>query len=546
MPTKHIPDPCLVDILRRNAERFGDVPAYLYEGRSITHRELLRRATAIAAALARAGLRRQDRVALLGRNSIAFGEVLAAGQLSGIVIATVNFRLAALEITRILADARPRAIFVDAEFLPIVATLRAELGLELVVCLDDPGVGGDVVGLAEFRDAALGDELPFAARPDDIACLIYTSGTTGRPKGCIMGQREMFRVGQTMNVEMRTGSDDRILLVMPLFHIGAMAMAFGLHARGGTAVLHRQFDPAALLATVPADAITVLHLAPSMLQAVLAEAGAGPGVADPAPVAALRGVRSIVYSAAPITAPTLAAALAAMPDTGFLNLYGQTEVITSGLPRELHRGSGSDRDRRLTSVGFPCPDTEIRILDDDGTECPPGIPGEIVVASPAMFRGYWNDSATTGVTLADGWCHTGDVGVFDEEGLLHLVDRKKDVIISGGENIYSLEVEDAVLTHPAVVQCAVVGVPDERWGEAVCAVVVLVPGAEGGPGAELTSGELHEHVATRIARYKSPRSAVVVDELPVLPTGKIDKKALRARLAAAPREVPLHRLRHAR
>ncbi|WP_261554235.1 class I adenylate-forming enzyme family protein [Frankia tisae] len=552
MPTKHIPDPCLADILRRNAERFGDVPAYLYEGRSITHRELLRRATAIAAALARAGLRRQDRVALLGRNSIAFGEVLAAGQLSGLVIATVNFRLAAPEIARILADARPRAIFVDAEFLPIVATLRAELGLELVVRLDDPGVndpgvndpgvngvgaggevvGGEVVGLAEFRDAAIGDELPFAARPDDIACLIYTSGTTGRPKGCIMGQREMFRVGQTMNVEMRTGSDDRILLVMPLFHIGAMAMAFGLHARGGTAVLHRQFDPAALLATVPADAITVLHLAPSMLQAVLTEAGAGPGVADPAPVAALRRVRSIVYSAAPITAPTLAAALAAMPDTGFLNLYGQTEVITSGLPRELHRGSGPDRDRRLTSVGFPYPDTEIRILDDDGAQCPPGVPGEIVVASPAMFRGYWNDSATTGVTLADGWCHTGDVGVFDEEGLLHLVDRKKDVIISGGENIYSLEVEDAVLTHPAVVQCAVVGVPDERWGEAVCAVVVLAP------GAELTSGELREHVATRIARYKSPRSAVVVDELPVLPTGKIDKKALRARLAAAPREVP--------
>ncbi|MCM3925390.1 AMP-binding protein, partial [Frankia sp. AiPs1] len=282
MPTKHIPDPCLADILRRNAERFGDVPAYLSEGRSITHRELLRRATAITAALARAGLRRQDRVALLGRNSIAFGEVLAAGQLSGLVIATVNFRLAAPEIARILADARPRAIFVDAEFLPIVATLRAELGLELVVCLDDPGVsdpgvndrGGEVVGLAEFRDAALGDELPFAARPDDIACLIYTSGTTGRPKGCIMGQREMFRVGQTMNVEMRTGSDDRILLVMPLFHIGAMAMAFGLHARGGTAVLHRQFEPAALLATVPAAAITVLHLAPSMLQAVLTEAGA--------------------------------------------------------------------------------------------------------------------------------------------------------------------------------------------------------------------------------------------------------------------------------
>ena len=539
----HRTDHCLGDIVRRNAERFADVPAYRAHGDSITHHELYCRATALAAALAAAGLRRADRIALFGRNSIAFGEVLAAGQLSGIIVTTVNFRLAPPEIAQILAESRPRALFVDAEFLPVVEAIRADLDLELIFRIDAPPgrssgspvpvatesspdvTSAGIVDYKEFVASAAGADLPFAARPDDIACLIFTSGTTGRPKGVILGQRELFAGAHMMNVEMRIGSDDRILLTMPLFHIGAMAMALGVHARGGTAVLHPQFDPAAVLADVPTEQVTVLHLAPVMLQALLTEAASMALFGTPGP---LSGVRTVVYSAAPITATTLRAALAAMPDAGFLNLYGQTEVMTSGLPRELHRGDGPGRDRRLASVGHPFPDTDIRIVDDD-RDCPPGIPGEILVASPAMFRGYWNDSAATTATLVDGWCHTGDIGLVDEEGLLHLVDRKKDVIISGGENVYSLEVEDALATHPAVARCAVVGIPDERFGEAVCAVVELTPAAVA-TGTKLGAAELREHVATRIARYKAPRSVVVIEALPVLPTGKIDKKRLRIQL----------------
>jgi acyl-CoA synthetase (AMP-forming)/AMP-acid ligase II len=511
-------DHCLGDIVRRNAIRFAEVPSYVADGRSVTHGELYARASAVAAALADAGLRRQDRIALFGRNSIANGEVLAAGQLSGIIVATVNFRLAAPEIGRILADANPRMLFVDAEFLPVIDLVRTELDLDMVVCLDDTD-RTDVVRYEDLLSSAHGKDLPFAARPDDIACLIYTSGTTGRPKGCILGQRGLFHGAHIMNVEMRTGSDDRVLLTMPLFHIGAMAIGLGLHARGGTSVLHRQFDPAAVLDTVVGEQITVLHLAPTMLQAVLREADGRPG--------SLAGVQTVVYSAAPITAPTLRAAMAAMPEAGFLNLYGQTEVMTSGLPRELHHGEKAVRDRRLASVGHPFPDNAVRIVDEDGAECPPGTPGEITVASPAMFLGYWNDSAATAAVLRDGWCHTGDIGVLDDEGLLHLVDRKKDVIISGGENVYSLEVEDVLATHPGVAQCAVVGIPDERWGEAVCAIVVP------NEGATIDVEELREHVSARIARYKAPRSVVVVGELPVLPTGKIDKKALRQRYAAS-------------
>jgi acyl-CoA synthetase (AMP-forming)/AMP-acid ligase II len=508
-------DLSLADVLHDNAMRFGDRPAYISDGRVRTHGELYERALALAAALEATGLRRQDRVALYGRNSIEFGEVLAAGQLSGLIVATVNFRLGGAEVARIVADAAPRVLFVDADLLPLAAEALAHTpSIEHVVCLDG-AASENVVAYEQFLASGAGSALTLQASPDDIACLIYTSGTTGRPKGCMLGQRELRRVAFTMNNEMRSGSTDSVLLVMPLFHIGAMAIGLGLHARGGTAVLHRQFDPSAALNAIADEQITVLHLAPTMLQALLHEAD---GKTD-----ALTGVRTVVYSAAPITSATLQSALAAMPSAGFLNLYGQTEVITSGLPRELHRHTGNEHDaRRLTSVGHPFPDTEVRIVDELGHDAPGGTPGEIIVRSAAMFRGYWNDSAATAATIRDGWCHTGDIGLVDDEGLLYLVDRKKDVIISGGENIYSLEVEDAVASHDDVLECAVVGVPDERWGESVCAVIVVRE------GAALTIDELRRHVERRIARYKAPKNLILVDEIPKLPTGKIDKKALRS------------------
>jgi acyl-CoA synthetase (AMP-forming)/AMP-acid ligase II len=235
-------------------------------------------------------------------------------------------------------------------------------------------------------------------------------------------------------------------------------------------VLHRQFDPGAAVDAIAAERVTMLHLAPTMLQA-LVDAAAGR-------LDALAGVATVVYSAAPITGPTLAAAMRAMPGAGFLNLYGQTEVISTGLPREFHRADGDERSRRrLRSVGVPFPGNEVRIAAGDGGQCPPGQAGEVCVRSAAMFRGYWNDSAATAEVLRDGWCHTGDIGTLDSDGLLHLVDRKKDVIISGGENIYSLEVEECLLAHPSVGAVAVIGVPDDKWGEAVSAVVVPANGA---------------------------------------------------------------------
>jgi acyl-CoA synthetase (AMP-forming)/AMP-acid ligase II len=225
-----------------------------------------------------------------------------------------------------------------------------------------------------------------------------------------------------------------------------------------------------------------------------------------------------------MTAAILQRALGALPDAGFLNLYGQTEVIVSGLPREFHAFDGPAVAEQLRSVGFPFPGTRVRVVDDNGGVVSAGTTGEILVQSDSMFRGYWQDAAATRATLQDGWCRTGDVGRFDGRGLLYLVDRKKDVIISGGENIYSPEVEDAVCAVDGVAACAVVGVPDDKWGEAVCAVVVPCS------GASPTLEAVQEGVRRQLARYKVPRRLILVADLPLLASGKVDKKRVRAEI----------------
>lgn len=505
----------LGDIVTDNARRFPDVTAYRLDDRSITHAQLCERAVQLVSAMAAAGVRRQDRVAILSRNSIEFGEVMAACQLSGIIMATVNFRLTADEVRDVLNRVRPKIVLCADEFAPMIAelapTLTSSPHLVCIGSFERP----DMAAYETFVAAGESD-LVLRARPDDIACLIFTSGTTGASKCCMLGQREHRQVAFTMNVEMRTGPDDRGLINMPMFHIGAMAIIGGMHARGGTVVLQQQFDADEAVRLIAQERITVLHLAPVMLRALL------DAVAD---VALVTSLRTVIYAAAPMTMNILERALAMMPSVGFLNLYGQTEAIVSGLPRELHAPGGDPA--VLRSVGFPFPGIRVSTVDEDGVDVPLGEPGEIVVQSDSLFRGYWDDDVATLATLRDGWCHTGDIGRFDERGLLYLVDRKKDVIISGGENVYSPEVEDALSRVAGVAACAVVGAPDERWGETVCAVVTV------DPGANVTLDEIQAFTRERLAAYKVPRRLMIVDEMPVLPSGKVDKKRLRLLVSQA-------------
>ena len=501
----------LGDIVTDNARRFPDVPAYRLGTRTVTHAALHDRALRLVSAMAAAGVQRQDRIAVLSRNSVEFGELIAATQLSGIILATVNFRLSPPEVFDVLRRIGPSIVFYGKEFAATVAELAPRLpGPPLLVSMGD---FEDFIAGGDCDDPA---SKVLVAHPDDIACLLFTSGTTGASKCCVLGQRELRRVAFTMNAEMRSGSADRGLINMPMFHFGAMGIIGGLHARGGTVVLQKQFDAVEAVRLIAQERITVLHLAPVMLRALLDEVSNG---------RALETVRTVVYSAAPMTLSTLQRALAMLPHAGFLNLYGQTEAIVSGLPRELHGLDGPDAEAALRSVGFPFPGVQVRIVGADGRDVPVGDPGEIVVRSDSCFRGYWDDQAATLITLRDGWYHTGDIGRLDDRGLLYLVDRKKDVIISGGENVYSPEVEDAISKLDDVVACAVVGTPDERWGEAVCAVVV--PRL----GATLTLDAVQDFVRRGLAGYKIPRRLVIVEELPVLASGKVDKRRLRAELA---------------
>lgn len=506
----------LGDTLKDNAVRFGTEPAYIMGDQQRSHAELLLRAKKLASAFENLGLVRQDRVAILAMNCLEFGDVLAAGQYSGLIVATVNFRLAAAEMAYIINNSSPRVLVFEAQYLEVIEQLRPELNsVEAYVCI---GESKDWACDFEHFLAAGNDAGPTEeAREEDIACLIYTSGTTGKPKGCILGQREMRLGAQTMSIETRSGPSDRILLVMPLFHIGAMAMGMGTHFRGGCVVLHREFNPETLLQAVQNDGVSILHLAPTLVQMVLEH----PAISD----TDFSQLHTVVYSAAAMPLPVLQKGMQRLGNI-FLNLYGQTEVFSSGLLREQHRPNGSEREKHwLTSVGQPFPNTLIRIVDDEGQELPNGQAGEICVRSESMARGYWNNTAATLETFRDGWCHSGDVGIIDDDGMLYLVDRKKDVIISGGENIYSREVEDALLSHPAVLECAVIGVADEKWGEAVCAVVVLR--AEQSPSEQ----ELIEHSKSLIASYKKPKKVLFVDDIPKLPTGKINKVALRESVA---------------
>ncbi|HEY1839126.1 MAG TPA: AMP-binding protein [Mycobacterium sp.] len=513
-----VDDMTLGDIVTDNAVHFPDVVAYRHGQRSVTHAQLRDRAVRLVSAMAAAGVRRQDRIAVLSRNSIEFGELNAAAQLSGIIMATINFRLSAPEMEDALRRVAPSMIFCAEEFLPAVAEVAAGIPSPPMLVAIGGHAPPDITGYERFVEGGRSGELEFTARPDDIAYLLFTSGTTGASKCCILGQREMRRVVFTMNDEMRCSSVDRGLINMPMFHFGALAIVGGLHARGGTVVLQQQFDAADAVRLLAAERITVLHLAPVMLKALIDEVTSG---------SAVESVRTVVYSAAPMTAGILRRALAVLPGAGFLNLYGQTEVIVSGLPRELHILDEPNSAERLRSVGFPFPGTRVRVVDADGGAVPVGQTGEIVVRSGSMFRGYWQDPAATQATVQDGWCRTGDMGRLDERGLLYLVDRKKDVIISGGENIYSPEVEDAVSAVDGVAACAVIGVPDDRWGEAVCAVVVPRSGAS--PTLETVQAGVRQ----RLARYKVPRRLVLAAELPVLASGKVDKKRLRADLKGA-------------
>ena len=506
----------LGDVIRQNAHWYPNVNAFVYGDEELTHRQYLQRSLKLASAWYKLGARRQDRISILAQNRLEFLEVYGAGELTGFITATVNWRLAGPEMLYILNDSTPRILVFEDIYADVVASLRPQLkSVECFVCIGNKPAGMDWA--LSYEDVlASGDEAgaPLVAQEEDIAYIIYTSGTTGRPKGCMLGQREYRLAAQYLAPAQKATPYDRCLLMMPFFHIGAKAIQNAQHSVGGTVYIQRGFDAEAILRSISDDKITCIHMAPVMVQMLLES----PALAT----ADLRSLHSICYAAAPMPSTVLRKGLELIGGNVFMQSYGQTEGIGTTLLHDEHRPDGTEYEKRwLQSVGRPYQNVLLRIVDEEDNEVPVGTPGEITIKSTAIFRGYWNNNAATIETLRGGWLHTGDIGKVDEEGFLYLVDRKKDMIISGGENIYSREVEEAVIQHDAVSECAVIGIADEKWGEAVCAIVLLKP------GRKATADELIKHTVTQIASYKKPKKIIFVDDIPKLASGKVNKVDLR-------------------
>ncbi len=506
----------LAHIHARGARCFPDHPALVWDAGTLTFRQQHEAMCALAGALLTGGLAPGDRVAVLARNGPAQVLGFGACEVSGLIAVAVNFRLAPPEIAYILGDSGAKALIFDAEFAPQVAAIAADFpGLRLIAA------GGAVEGAEPLEPMTADPAAPPAPpAPDDIAYLIYTSGTTGRPKGVMLDHKSQVALAEEVVTAGGVTQADSVLLVMPLYHIGAKSKQLGYALAGATCHLERQFGATRALERLAADRITATHLAPIMVQMLV-------DAYEQAPVD-LTALKNLYYASAPMPLPVLRRAVAAFGPV-MVQFYGLTETgVSSVLQAHQHILDGTPAQMaRLGSAGQETFRSRIRVNRPDGSAAAPGEPGEVLLGGPTIMRGYWNRPEATQTTLIDGWVHSGDVGILDAEGFLTIVDRIKDVIITGGENVYPREVEEALLAHPAVAQAAVIGEPDPRWGEAVSAFVV--PGA----GAAPDPAELIRHCQTLIASYKKPKRIRLVAELPRLANGKVDKKVLRAEAAEA-------------
>ncbi len=469
----------------------------------------------LARALLRAGVGRGDRFAYLARNNLEYVVFFFAASRIGAVPVPLNYRLAPAEIAYIVADAAARLVVARGEYVGLVEGIREDLPEARTFVAQDAPAPAGWLAFEEFAGAEPDTSPEARVGPDDDLYQMYTSGTTGRPKGAVLTQRAVISQFTQQFVSVEVQHRDRVLVVAPLYHAAAAVTALGTCLGGGTLVIHEDFSPADVVRALSEERIARTTLVPAMIQACLAFV---PDVAD----RSYDDLRLIVYGASPIAAETLRRAMEVFR-CDFAQGYGMTETTAqlTLLTPEDHRRALRDRPELLLSAGRPLPATEIRIVDEEGREPPPGEIGEVVARGPQLMRGYWKLPEATEEAFRGGWLHTGDAGRLDAEGYLTLEDRIKDMIVSGGENVYPREVENVLFEHPAVADVAVIGVPDERWGETVKAIVVLRP------GASATEEELIEFCRGRLAGYKRPRSVDFVDALPRNPSGKVLKKVLR-------------------
>ncbi|MBM3491614.1 MAG: fatty acid--CoA ligase [Alphaproteobacteria bacterium] len=501
----------MADLVRRQARERPEAIALSFEDRQQSYAEFDRRASQVANALAGLGVRPGDRVAILARNSDRFFELFFGCAKAGAVLVPVNYRLAPPEIAQVVNDSHARLFVVGRDYLAVARALRPQLPrLAHLIGQDGPAEG--FLDYAAWREGASAEDPRLAVAPDDVVLQMYTSGTTGLPKGAQLTHGNLGGLLPAAVDEWAGFSPQDVNLVcLPLFHIGGAGWGFlGLHV-GCRNVVLAEADPGRVLDCLARERVTQTIFVPALILFLLQHPECG--------TTDFSSLKTIYYGASPIPFDLVKAAVARF-GCGFCQLYGLTE--TTGaivfLPPVEHDLA---RPERMRSCGKPMSTVELRVVDAEGKDCAPGQVGEIVCRSGQVMKGYWNMAEATAKAIRDGWLQTGDAGYLDADGYLYIHDRVKDMIVSGGENIYPAEVESALFGHPAVADVAVIGVPDEQWGETVKAIVVRKP------GMPLSAQDLLGFARQRVAGYKLPRSVDFVEALPRNPSGKILKRELR-------------------
>ena len=507
-------------ILAASARHHPDRTAVIWDdGRQHrTYKELNRRADALAAALVdEVGVRPQDRVAIMMANGPELLETLFAVWKAAATVVPLNARYTEEEIVYHVGDSEARVLIAGEEFAPTLAGLHHKLELESLVLSGDVVADGATRSLEDLVERSYGrSPVVSDTTDDDVAWLAYTSGTTGRPKGAMLTHGNLTFVAVSWLADLqRLEPEDVGLVAAPLTHgAGMMALAFVMKAAAQVILQPSGFDTARFLDSVSRFGVTHTWLVPTQIRMVLDH----PGLDD----ADLSTLKTVVYGGAPMYVEDLKEAIRRIGPV-FVQLFAQSESPMTGTylrPAEhILDGPGSER---LASCGHARSGTEVAVLDDKGAVLAPGETGEICIRCPAVMKGYWKRPDATAETLRDGWLHTGDVGKMDDQGYVFILDRTKDMLISGGLNVYPREIEEVLLRHAGIAQAAVIGVPDDRWGEAVKAIVVPAP------GARLSEAEVIAFAGSQLAGYKKPKSVDFVTDLPKTTIGKIDKKVLRA------------------
>jgi acyl-CoA synthetase (AMP-forming)/AMP-acid ligase II len=506
------PHTLTASIARQAHQRPGHT-AINCEGREVSYQRLHRESNQTAHALRTTGLSPGDRVAYLGKESEHYYDIVFGCAKGGTVMVPINWRLTPSEVDHILRDSGTQLIFVEREFTGITERIGLSLPtLRTIVALDSVRTRG--AGFRAWKADQQDTDLSRITDPADPVVQIYTSGTTGLPKGVVLPNRSFFTFASAMAEHrldwMDWRPEDISLISLPGLQIAGLSWAMHGFNAGVTNVVMRMFVSQEALELIERLGVTMTFVAPAMLQMLLAEPAACP--------ASFRSLRKVVYGGAPISQVLLRRCLDVI-GCEFLQIYASTETgnVVVCLPPADHYPESP----LLGAAGKAYPGVEIKIVDRAGHMLPAGHAGEICVRTPAGMLEYWRLPEATAQTLVDGWIHTGDVGYLNEEGYLFVGDRIKDLIIVAGQNVYPAEVEDALGGHPAVVEVAVIGIPDERWGEAIHACVVLRP------GAHITPRELVLSLKGRLADFKVPTSYDFVERLPRNPTGKVLRRALR-------------------